>query len=207
MTAKKENGMASDFRTALKQRRSYYDIGSSSPISDADIQDIINYAVLYSPTAFNSQSARVVLLLGGEHRKLWDIVRETLRKIVPAENFKPTDDKLNSFAAGHGTVLFYEDGGVIRDLQTNFALYADMFPGFSENSNGMLQLAIWTMLRDAGLGATLQHYGNLIQAEVAKTWTLSPEWKLIAQMPFGSISAEPGPKEFQPVEERVFVFS
>lgn len=199
--------MASDFRTALKQRRSYYDIGSDSPISDADIQDIINYAVLYTPSAFNSQSARVVLLLGGEHRKLWDIVRETLRKMVPADNFKATDDKLNTFAAGHGTVLFYEDGGVIRDLQTNFSLYADMFPGFSENSNGMLQLAIWTMFRDAGLGATLQHYGNLIQAEVAKTWTLSPEWKLLAQMPFGSINVEPGPKEFQPVEERVFVFS
>lgn len=63
------------------------------------------------------------------------------------------------------------------------------------------------MLEDAGLGASLQHYGNLIEAEVARNWKLNPEWKLIAQMPFGGITAEPGPKEFQPIEERVFVFA
>ncbi len=199
--------MASDFRTAIMRRRSYYSIGSTSPISDAEIQDIVNYAVLYTPSAFNSQSARAVLLLGGEHRKLWEIVRETLRTIVPADHFQPTDDKVSSFAAGRGTVLFYEDGGVISDLQTNFPLYADMMPRFSENSSGMLQFAVWTMLEDAGLGASLQHYGNLIESEVARTWKLNPEWKLIAQMPFGSIAAEPGPKEFQPIEERVFVFA
>ncbi|MCD8350495.1 MAG: nitroreductase family protein [Planctomycetaceae bacterium] len=198
--------MASDFRTAIKRRRSYYSIGSNSPISDEAIQDIVNYAVLYTPSAFNSQSARVVVLLGDEHRKLWDIVRETLGKLVPADNFQPTDAKVSSFASGRGTVLFYEDGGVINDLQTNFPLYADMMPRFSENSSGMLQFAVWTMLEDAGLGASLQHYGNLIEAEVARTWKLNPEWKLIAQMPFGGISAEPGPKEFQPIEERVFVF-
>ncbi|MCD8139883.1 MAG: nitroreductase family protein [Planctomycetaceae bacterium] len=130
--------MANDFRTAMLRRRSYYGIGSTSPVSDDEIRDIVNYAVLYTPSAFNSQSARVVLLLGDEHGKLWEIVREALRKIVPADYFQPTDAKVSSFAAGRGTVLFYEDGGVIKDLQTNFPLYADMMPGFSENSSGML---------------------------------------------------------------------
>ena len=160
-----------------------------------------------TPSAFNSQSARLVLLLGGEHKKLWEIIRETLRKIVPADKFKPTDDKINSFAAGRGTVLFYEDQATVKGLQEKFPLYKDAFPGYSANSAGMIQLVVWTMLKDAGLGASLQHYGNLIQDEVAKTWNLDQEWLLIAQMPFGKPSAEPGPRESLPVAQTVQVFA
>jgi uncharacterized protein len=56
----------------------------------------------------NSQSSRIVLLLGENHAKLWNITTETLRKIVPSENFEPTENKLNAFANGYGTVLFFE---------------------------------------------------------------------------------------------------
>lgn len=199
--------MSNDFQTAMKNRRSYYDITADSPISDAQIQEIVNFAMLHSPTPFNCQGGRIVLLLGSQHKKLWDIVRETLRKIVPADKFKPTDDKLNSFAAGHGTVLFFEDQAVIEKLQADFPTYADMMPGFSGNSTGMLQFAVWVMLRDAGLGASLQHYGNLIQDAVADEWKLDKKWKLIAQMPFGKPGSEPGAKEFEPLEKRVKVFS
>lgn len=199
--------MSSDLKTALKNRRSYYAITSASPIPDDEIRNLVEFAVNNTPSAFNSQSARVVLLLGGQHAKLWEIIRETLRKIVPADKFKPTDDKINSFAAGHGTVLFYEDQSTIRGLQEKFPLYKDSFPGYSENSAGMLQLAIWVMLRDAGLGASLQHYGNLIQDEAAKTWGLDTNWKLIAQMPFGAPGGEPGPKETLPAGTTVRVFA
>lgn len=199
--------MSSDFKTALAKRRSYYNINSDSPVPDAEIQRIVEYAVMNTPSAFNSQSARVVLLLGEQHHKLWEIVRETLRKIVPADKFKPSDDKINSFAAGHGSVMFFEDQAVIRKLQGDFPTYADSFPGFSQNSAGMLQLAVWVMLRDVGLGATLQHYGNLIHQEVAKTWSLPMDWLPIAQMPFGGIVSEPGPREEQPLATRFTVFS
>lgn len=199
--------MSSDFEVALAKRRSYYNINAESPVPDAEIRRLVEYAVLNTPSAFNSQSARVVLLLGQEHRKLWDIVRETLRKMLPADRFKPTDDKINSFAAGHGSVLFFEDQAVIRKLQADYPLYAESFPGFSQNSAGMLQLAVWVMLRDAGLGATLQHYGNLIHEEVAKTWSLPMDWLPIAQMPFGGIVSEPGPREEQPLETRFKIFS
>lgn len=199
--------MSSDFKTALAKRRSYYEINDKSPIADADIRKIVEYAVSNTPSAFNSQSARAVLLLGGEHKKLWNIVKETLRKIVPADKFKPTDDKINSFAAGHGTVLFYEDQTTIRKLQADFAPYKDNFPGWSENSAGMLQLVVWVMLRDAGLGASLQHYGNLIEKEVAATWGLDANWKLIAQMPFGGIVSEPGSKDQLPLDQTVKVFA
>lgn len=74
--------MGSDFLSAVKNRRSYYAISKESPISDQQIQEVINHAVQHTPSAFNSQSARVVVLLGQQHDKLWDITKETLRKIV-----------------------------------------------------------------------------------------------------------------------------
>lgn len=195
-----------EFKTALAQRRSNYNIDSSSPVSDEEIRGIVEYAVANTPSAFNSQSARAVLLMGGHHAKFWNIVKETLRKIVPADKFQPTDDKINSFAAGHGTVLFYEDQAVIRGLQTSFPAYADAFPGFSQNSSGMVQHAVWVMLREAGLGATLQHYGNLIQEEVAAAWNLPADWLLVAQMPFGGIVAEAAVPDRQPIDQRVKCF-
>lgn len=198
--------MAADFRTALKNRRTYYDINDKSPISDSDVKEIVDYAVLNTPSAFNSQSARVALLFGDSHKRHWEIVRETLRKIVPADDFAPTDAKINSFAAGHGTILFYEDQAVIENLRRDFAAYKDAFPGFSMNSAGMLQLAVWTMLRDAGLGASLQHYSNLVEGKVADALGLDRKWRLIAEMPYGMPNSEPGAKEQAPLDARVKVF-
>ena len=190
----------------MRNRRTYYDISDKAPISDAEVKEIVDFAVTHVPSAFNSQSARVVLLFGVQHKKLWEIIRETLRAMVPADKFKPTDDKINAFAAGHGSILFYEDQAVIEKLQKDFPLYKDAFPGFSMNSTGMLQYAVWVMLREAGMGASLQHYGNLIQEQVAKAWGLPASWRLIAQMPYGVPNSEPDPKEKLPLEQRLKVF-
>ena len=75
--------MERTFSEALKNRRTYYSITDQSPIPDQEIECIINLAVRHVPSAFNSQSTRVVLLLGKSHKKLWNIVRDALRKIVP----------------------------------------------------------------------------------------------------------------------------
>lgn len=199
--------MARNFKETIKHRRSYYTINNASPISDKEIQEIIEYAVLHVPSAFNSQSTRIVLLLGDNHLKLWSIVKETLRKIVPKDKFKATEDKIDScFASGYGTVLYFEDEGVIEGLQKQFPSYSDNFPKWSAHTSGMHQFAIWNMLEDAGLGASLQHYNPLIDEEVANTWNLDPNWKLIAQMPFGTPTQESGEKEFSPLEQRVLVF-
>ena len=70
----------------------------------------------------------------------------------------------------------------------------------------MHQLAVWTMLEDAGFGASLQHYNSLIDKEVIATWKLPATWELIAQMPFGTPVAEPGEKEFNDLSERIKIF-
>jgi len=198
--------MSKDFLTAIKDRRSIYGISKESPISDDRIKEIIDHAVKYTPSAFNSQSARVVLLLGSQHDKLWDITKEALRKVVPAENFAPTEEKINSFKSGYGTILYFEESSIIESLQQQFALYKDNFPVWAQQSNGMLQFAIWTALEMEGLGASLQHYNELIEDEIKKEWGIASSWKLIGQMPFGKPTAPAGEKQFQPIEDRVKVF-
>lgn len=199
--------MHMNLKDAIKLRRSYYGIDNKITVSDKELEDTVKYALTHTPSAFNSQSGRILLLLGDDHKKLWNIVLETLRKIVPADKFQPTEDKINGcFASGYGTVLFYEDQNVVKGLQEAFPSYADKFPEFSEHSSGMLQLTVWELLRELGLGASLQHYHPLIDAEVAKTWGIDPSWKLNAQMPFGNPIADPGEKEFSPIEGRLKVF-
>ena len=197
----------SNIREAIGCRRSHYALSPDCPISDEEVGFIINTAILNVPSAFNSQSTRLVLLLGESHKKLWDIVKETLRKIVPPDRFVNTETKINmSFLAAHGTILFYEDQSAVKNLMDQFPLYKDNFPIWSMQTNGMHQFAIWTMLCDAGCGVNIQHYNPLIDEEVAKTFNIDPNWKLVCQMPFGKSLMEPGEKSYEPLDERVKIF-
>lgn len=199
--------MSRSFEEALINRRSYYAIKNETPISDLEIEHIVHTAVKHVPSAFNSQSARLVLLLGDNHRKLWGIVKDTLKKMLSSEAYAQSEAKIDGcFSCGYGTVLFFEDDSVVKGLQDAFPAYATNFPVWSMHTSAMHQLAVWMMLEDVGLGASLQHYNPIIDEEVAATWHLPASWKLVAQMPFGSPAGEPGPKEFQTLETRVKVF-
>lgn len=198
--------MSKEIFEGLKGRRSYYGISKEKVASIDTINEIIKEAVKYVPSAFNSQTARVVVLFDGQHDRLWDITKESLRKIVPATEFQSTEDKMNAFKSGYGTVLIYEDQSVIESLQNNFALYKDNFPVWSLQSSGMLQLVIWTALENEGLGASLQHYNELIDADVKKEWDIPENWKLMTQMPFGKPTMQPGEKQFNISEEHIRVY-
>lgn len=198
--------MGKTFLAAVKDRRTYYGISKEAVISDERIQEIIQDAIKHTPSAFNSQSARVIILLGENHNQLWSITKDELKKIVPAANFAATEEKINSFQNGYGSILFFEDMTVVETLQSKFPTYKDNFPIWSNHSSGMLQHVVWTALEIEGFGASLQHYNPLIDAAVKAAWDIPEQWKLIAQMPFGKPTAEPGPKEFQPLEERIRVY-
>ncbi|MDR3348968.1 MAG: nitroreductase family protein [Acidaminococcales bacterium] len=199
--------MEKRFFQALKDRRTFYNIKSASPITDSQIENILQEAVKFSPSAFNSQSARALLLLGRHHRQLWAIVKSALQNIVPPEVFAKSKEKIdNSFAAGYGSILFFEDTAVIENLKKQFALYKDNFPVWAQQANGMLQLAVWAALELNGLGASLQHYNPLIDKEVKEKWEIPETWQLVAQMPFGAPCGAPGEKDFVPVEKRVKVY-
>ena len=200
----------SDLNTLQKlaeKRRSIYALSNQLPVSNDKIVKLVEHAILHTPSSFNSQSTRVVVLFGQEHQKLWNITEETLRKIVGDEdNFKSTKEKIAGFKAGAGTVMFFEDQSVVKSMQENAPLYADKFPIWANQTSAMHQYVIWTALASIDVGANLQHYNPVIDDKIAETWNIDKDWALNAQMVFGAIEQPAGDKTFKPVEERMKVF-
>lgn len=190
------------FKEALKNRRSIYTLGRNVDLTESQIEDLITEAVKYSPTAFNAQSPRVVILFGAAHEKLWEMTEAALKPLTPAEAFPNTQAKLAGFKAGLGTVLFFKNTDTVKNLQEQFALYTDNFPDWSEQSNGIATANTWVALEEAGLGANLQHYNPVIDEAVAQEWDIPTNWQLRSQLVFGSKEGEAGEKDFLADDER-----
>ena len=190
---------------AFDERRSIYALGNELPVEPQAIVNMAERVLLHTPSAFNSQSSRLVVLFGAEHQKLWDIAEEKLRAAVGDGDFSGTKQKLDGFRAAAGTVLFYEDKNVTESLQEQFALYADRFPVWAQQTSAMHQYAMWTELRTLNVGANLQHYNPLVDEDAAKAYAIPDSWELVAQMPFGNIVEPAGEKTYQPVSERMKV--
>ena len=92
------------FAEAAKDRRTIYQLNNKAPISDKAIVDIAEKAVLHTPSAFNSQSTRLVVLLNGDHEKFWDFVLEVLKPLTPEDKFASTEQRISGFRAAKGTV-------------------------------------------------------------------------------------------------------
>ena len=183
-------------KNLYQNRRSVYALGKNLPISEQEALEIIDNAVKYSPSAFNSQTAHAVVLLGENHQKLWDITFGELEKFLPNEEAKAaTKGKIDSFAEAYGTILFFEDHDVVKGLQEQFPAYAENFPIWSEQSTGIASFAVWNALAEAGVGANIQHYNPVIDEKVAVEWNIPANLVLRAQMPFGEKLQEAAPIE------------
>lgn len=198
--------MNQPYLDAIARRRSQYALGKELPLPQQEVTRLIQEAVRLSPSAFNSQSSRAVILYGTHSDRFWEIVKDALRGILPENAFAAAAEKLDGFAAGAGTILFYEDQEVVADLQRKYAIYADNFPIWSEQASGMAQFAVWSALADANIGASLQHYNPLPDAQAAAEWGIPTHWKLRAQMPFGANKGDFGDKVFMDDEARFRVF-
>jgi len=170
----------------FQKRRTQYALGRNLSHQQQQITQLIQHAVREVPSSFNAQPNRAVILYAEHSLRFWDLVKEALRPLVPANAFSSTENKLASFAAGVGTVLFFVDKKTIAQQQEQFPLYADNFPLWGEHSNGMAQFAVWTALAEAGIGASLQHYNPVVDEAMHKEWNIPTSWQLRAQMPFGS---------------------
>ena len=197
--------MKKTFLSSVHERCSIYTITNTSPIPKNKIVALIEMLIEDVPSAFNCQSARLVVLFGQANQNFWDIVMKTLRERVPADKFGPTETKINCFAAGYGTILYFDDESVTEAFANDFPSYAANFKTWADQANGMLQFAIWTALEEEGLGANLQHYNPIIDDEVKEVFNIPDHYRLIAQMPFGARTAEPDEKEVISGSERMRV--
>ncbi len=186
-------------RETLQNRRTYYGINSTLPVSEEAVEKLVAELTELVPDAFNMKSARVAVAFGDAHQKLWDHIYDVFGGKVPRE-------KINSFRAGAGTVLYFYDEDTVRSLQEQFAAYAGNFPTWAQQANGMLQLSVWSGLRELGIGASLQHYNPVIDNAVRTQFGLPESWHLVAEMPFGGIAAEPAAKDKEDISKRTRFF-
>lgn len=196
-----------NFVQELKNRRSIYALGKETALNENEIEALIKEVVRECPTAFNSQSQRVVILFENGNNKLWDITAAALKPLTPEEAYPNTLKKLAGFKAAKGTILFYEDTSVVKSLQEQFALYADNFPDWSEQASGIAAVNVWTAFSQENIGANLQHYNPVIDEAVAKEWNIPENWRLRSQLVFGSIEAPAGEKEYINDNDRFMTIS
>ena len=182
----------------LAARRSIYAIGKSMPVGDDEVISLVERATTLVPDAFNMKSQRVLVALGERNAALWDAVYN-------AFGGKVDRTKIDGFAAGRGTVLYFIETSVVESLQEQFPLYADNFPVWAQQANGMLQIAIWAGFAEIGVGANLQHYNPVIDDAVRELFDLPESWTLVGQMPFGGIVEGREPKEPEDISLRVRV--
>ena len=190
---------------SLSRRRSIYMLGKLPVSAENCIEETIKDCLTHCPTPFNAQSARIIVLLGNYHQQLWQKVLAAMQKILNNTQLQSSKIRIERFAAAHGTILFYEDKKIIANLKKQFPLYKNNMNVWAQQANGMLQYMIWQALSENDVGASLQHYNELIESEVMSWLDLPKTWQMIAQMPFGSIEQEAGEKNFVPTATRLMV--
>lgn len=188
---------------SLNRRRSVYALSSILPISENCFIDTIESCVLHCPTPFNVQSARVAILFDKKHQLLWDTIWEKLKKLVNNQQSSAVHKKIDGFKRANGTILFFEDKKSLAALKKQFPPYAKNMRIWTQQANGILQYMIWQTLAENDVGASLQHYNELIEEEVHSLFDLPKNWELVAEMPFGAIESEPAAKSFLPIDERL----
>lgn len=191
----------------LEKRKSNYILDKNIKVSEEDIVKMVEDVFLYSPSAFNSQSHKAVVVLGDEHDYLWnDITLNILLDIVKKEEkIKEVKEKIESFKNAYGTILIFEDKDVVENLQNTFPMFKDNFPIWSEQGSGMATISMWSALAEMGLGANLQHYNPLIDEDVKKRFDVPENWVLRGQLVFGNIVEEAKAKEKMDIKTRVKV--
>ncbi len=198
-----------EYQDAIAARHSAYmldDRIEDAGVSADDVLAMLRSIAPKVPSSYNSQSARLILLTGEDHRRFWGIVEEVLRaKVNDDKRFARTEVKLRSFAAAAGTVLFYEIDSVTDGLKEAYPSYADVFPTWAEHGNAMIQFAVWTGFFDMGLAANIQHYNPIIDARVAEEFSVPEGYRLVAQMVFGRETQVPAGKPKLSGEDMVSV--
>lgn len=93
-----------DFLNATETRRTNYQLTNESTISDARIKELVAHAIKHVPSAFNSQTARMVVVLKKKHEELWDAIMEVYKVQLPADKFEHAKGRMDGFRKAYGTV-------------------------------------------------------------------------------------------------------
>jgi predicted oxidoreductase (fatty acid repression mutant protein) len=109
-----------------------------STVPDAKLRSIVEDAVMYTPSPFNMQAGRAIVVTGNRSDSLWEkIVKpghlktlgddgkdpsagsyNSMLKIIDRveASIKVYTQKISEYAAGYGTVLFFEDQAIVNAM-------------------------------------------------------------------------------------------
>ena len=195
----------SNFTDLIKQRRTTYAIGNKTELTHEEIVDRIREIAQDVPSANNSQTTRVVVLFGEDNVKLWDHIYNVQKDVMQRPMWDMMSNVMQGAKGGVGTILFFEDQGAI-EKGIGKGARADVY---KQHNDANMQYALWLGLAELGLGASLQHmnigFEQGFDKSIKEMFDLPENYEMIAQMPFGSIEAAPGEKEYIDSNEQVRV--
>lgn len=190
-----------EFLDAVAARYSAYSLDDGieeAGVSFDDVVETVRRIAPAVPSSYNSQTCRLIVLGGDDHRAFWSIVADVLRaKVEDDERFARTEAKLKGFSDAAGTILFYEDDAGTEALIEKHPSYKDAFPVWAEHGDAMMQYAVWTGLYDMGLAANIQHYNPIIDDRVREAFGVPEGLRLVCQMVFGRPTGD------RPVKKRL----
>ena len=203
--------MSLTFLADLAKRRSFYKLtDKTSFYRQSDMILAIRDAMKFTPAAFDMPTTHVVVAFNEKNAQLWQAVRDVFaKKLAKKPNMLQSfNQRVDGLAGGIGTILFYQDVSMVKDLKETYAMYAAEFADWSMQECGMVQLNIWSALANINVGANLQHYNPDIDDAMKKMFDVPDDWKLISQMPFGTPTEGPQkPLDYdKPMDDRIKVF-
>lgn len=102
--------MADRYLADIKVRRTCYSLKSESPIDDSRIVEISHEVAKHTPSSFNCQSTRLVILLRDEHIEFWNLARQCFAATLQPAAYLEYEKKLLQRQQAYGTVCEYPIG-------------------------------------------------------------------------------------------------
>lgn len=187
----------------IEKRRSNYDLGNNLEISKKDLINLLRKIIYYSPSPFNVQSSKIVLLNKKSHHLLWTtVVEEFLKKNNNGDLLDSDKARIKREDKAYGTILFYKDERVIEEFKEKLDAYEQKsLNSWCIEESAMLQMNIWNELRLRNIGAHIVHFDD-IDEEVSVAFDIDKNYKLVAMMVFGNIIQEAAVKPKKDIDKR-----
>ncbi len=155
---------------------------TSGPVSDETILHILE-AARWSPSAANSQPARLVVLKE-RNQEFWDFIEATFKQKLQGEQLQRALNRLPGYRAGVFSIVFFEDT-TIAEKQLASGMPAEVVKSFAAQALGIVQANVWNAIAAAGLAASNQHMNMQMEAELRDFLNVPETWKSYSIFPVG----------------------
>ncbi|CAI7427268.1 CGH_1_collapsed_G0041390.mRNA.1.CDS.1 [Saccharomyces cerevisiae] len=137
-----------NYLNAITNRRTIYNLKPELPqgVGLDDVKRTVHVILKNTPTAFNSQVNRAVIIVGDTHKRIWDAVASAM----PTAEAKKRPESCRDEA--YGSVIFFTDEGPTEKLQRDFPALAAAFPNMRRSYDRCCANSVLDCPRTIGIG-------------------------------------------------------